>query len=149
MAGNCDNGYSCAYAYNMAWRTETQPLPPISDPAQSLRTPLRNRYRRSRPPRMPAASPCARAFSIRLWATRRNVESNLGTGDRRKLDEYLTSVREIEQQVQRAEKDGLVIDPGMEKPYGVPPEFPDYFRLMTDMLIVAFKTDSDPCCHAA
>ena len=32
QAGNCDNGYSCAYAYNMAWRTETQPLPPISDP---------------------------------------------------------------------------------------------------------------------
>src|SRR4051812_25858501 len=32
MAGNCDNGYSCAYAYNMAWRTETQPLPPISNP---------------------------------------------------------------------------------------------------------------------
>src|SRR5579871_1418029 len=28
MAGNCDNGYSCAYTYNMAWRTETQPLPP-------------------------------------------------------------------------------------------------------------------------
>ena len=32
QAGNCDNGYSCAYAYNLAWKTETQPLPPISDP---------------------------------------------------------------------------------------------------------------------
>ena len=34
QAGNCDNGYSCAYCYNMAWRTESQPLPPISDPRQ-------------------------------------------------------------------------------------------------------------------
>jgi hypothetical protein len=51
-------------------------------------------------------------------------------------------VREIERQVQRAERDGAAVDPGMEKPYGVPPEFPDYFRLMTDILIAAFKTDS-------
>ena len=29
----------------------------------------------------------------------------------------------------------------MDKPFGVPPEYADYFRLMTDMLIVAFKAD--------
>jgi hypothetical protein len=69
------------------------------------------------------------------------LESNLGGTDRRKLDEYLTSVREIEQQVERAETDGTTIDPGMEKPFGVPHEFPDYFRLMTDMMVVAFKAD--------
>ena len=34
-----------------------------------------------------------------------------------------------------------MIDPGIEKPFGVPPEFPDYFRLMTDMMMVAFKAD--------
>ena len=34
QAGNCDSGYSCAYGYNMAWRTESQPLLPISDPRQ-------------------------------------------------------------------------------------------------------------------
>ncbi len=50
-------------------------------------------------------------------------------------------MREIEQQVERAEKDSSVVDPGMDKPFGVPPEFPDYFRLMTDMLLVAFKAD--------
>ena len=32
QSGNCDNGYSCAYTYNLAWKTENQPLPPISDP---------------------------------------------------------------------------------------------------------------------
>jgi hypothetical protein len=68
------------------------------------------------------------------------LESTLGAGDRRKLDEYLTSVREIEQQVERAGKESAV-DPGIDKPYGVPPEFPDYFGLMTDMLLVAFKAD--------
>src|SRR5258708_4595124 len=69
------------------------------------------------------------------------LESKLGGADRRKLDEYLTSVREIEQQVERSEKNGVVIDPGIDKPFGVPTEFPDYFRLMTDMMLIAFKAD--------
>ncbi len=140
QAGNCDSGYSCAYTYNLAWKTETQPLPPISDPRILFE-------------RLFGADivepPAARA---RRLAMRRSIldgvlddttrlQSTLGGSDRRKVDEYLTSVREIEQQVARAAKDGMVIDPGIEKPFGVPTEFPDYFRLMTDMMILAFKAD--------
>ena len=140
QAGNCDNGYSCAYAYNVSWKTETQPLPPISDP--------RNLFERlfGSDVAEPAAAH-ARRLAMRqsildsVMGDTRKLESNLGGADRRKLDEYLTSVRELEQQVECSEKDGMVIDPGMEKPFGVPPEFPDYFRLMTDMMIVAFKAD--------
>ncbi len=62
------------------------------------------------------------------------LKASLGGEDRRKMDEYLTSVREIEQQVERSEKDGRVFDPGMDKPFGVPAEFNDYFGLMADML---------------
>ena len=140
LAGNCDNGYSCAYCYNMAWRTESQPLPPISDPRQ-----LFERLFGTDIAEPPAAR--ARRLSMRqsildqVMGDTQKLESNLGAGDRRKLDEYLTSVREIEQQVERAQKDGAAIDPGMDKPYGIPPQFPDYFELMTDMLLVAFKAD--------
>jgi Protein of unknown function (DUF1552) len=140
QAGNCDNGYSCAYCYNVAWRTESQPLPPISDPRQ-----LFERLFGTDIVESPAAH--ARRLAMResildqAMGDTKKLESNVGPGDRRKLDEYLSSVREIEQQVQRAEKDGAVIDPGIEKPFGVPPEFPDYFRLMTDMMVAAFKAD--------
>ena len=140
LAGNCDNGYSCAYCYNMSWHTESQPLPPIADPRQ-----LFERLFGTDIAEPPAAH--ARRLMMRqsildqVMGDTQKLESNLGAGDRRKLDEYLTSVREIEQQVERAEKDGAAIDPGIDKPYGVPPEFPDYFRLMTDMLLVAFKAD--------
>jgi hypothetical protein len=140
QAGNCDNGYSCAYAYNVAWKTETQPLPPISDP--------RNLFERlfgddiAEPPAAHARRLAMRQSILdQVLGDTHKLESNLGGADRRKLDEYLTSVREIEQQVERSEKEGVVIDPGMEKPFGVPPEFPDYFRLMTDMMLVAFKAD--------
>ncbi|MEO7192090.1 MAG: DUF1552 domain-containing protein [Vicinamibacterales bacterium] len=140
MAGNCDNGYSCAYAYNLAWKTETQPLPPISDP--------RNLFERlfgSDIIEPPAAH--ARRVAMRqsilddVLSSTQKLQASLGNGDRRKLDEYLTSVREIEVKVARAAKEGTIIDPGMEKPFGVPTTFAEYFRLMTDMMIVAFKAD--------
>jgi hypothetical protein len=140
MSGNCDNGYSCAYTYNLAWKTEHQPLPPISDP--------RNLFERlfgadiAEPPAAHAKRLAMRQSILDMVGDdTRRLESNLGPTDRRKLDEYLSSVREIEVQVERAEKDGMVIDPGIEKPYGVPPEFPDYFKLMTEMLLVAFQAD--------
>ena len=140
QAGNCDNGYSCAYTYNASWKTESQPLPPISDP--------RNLFERlfgSDIIESPAAH--ARRLAMRrsildqVSENTNRLEATLGGADRRKLDEYLTSVREIEKQVERSEKDGVIIDPGIEKPFGIPNEFPDYFRLMTDMMLVAFKTD--------
>ncbi|MCC7010143.1 MAG: DUF1552 domain-containing protein [Acidobacteria bacterium] len=140
LAGNCDSGYSCAYAYNVSWKTPTQPLPPISDPRQ-----LFERLFGTDVAEPPEAR--ARRLSMRrsildgILDSRRGLEQTLGGSDRRKLDEYLTSVREIERQVAVAETEGMVIDPGMEKPFGVPAEFPDYFRLMTDMLILAFKAD--------
>ena len=140
QAGNCDNGYSCAYAYNLAWKTEHQPLPPISDP--------RGLFERLFGTGIPES---AESRSRRL-AMRRSIldivsddtkrlESTLGRVDRRKIDEYLTSVREVEQQVERSEKEGMVIDPGIDKPFGVPPEFDDYFRLMTDLMVIAFRAD--------
>ena len=146
QAGNCDSGYSCAYTYNLSWKTETQPLPPISDP-RSLFERLFGTDVAEPPAAHAAGSRCARASSTRCSATRNRLKSTLGGVDRRKLDEYLTSVREIEQQVERAAKEGTVIDPGIEKPFGVPAEFPDYFRLMTDMMIVAFKADHDAHLH--
>ena len=140
LSGNCDNGYSCAYTYNLSWKTENQPLPPISDP--------RNLFERlfgadiAEPPAAHARRLAMRRSILdQVLGDTERLEGTLGHSDRRKLDEYLTSVREIEQQVQRAEKEGMVIDPGIDKPFGVPPEFPDYFRLMTDMMLIAFKAD--------
>ena len=140
QSGNCDNGYSCAYTYNVSWKSETQPLPPISDPKN-----LFERLFGSDIAEPPAAH--ARRLAMRqsildqVMGDTQKLESNLGPSDRRKLDEYLTSVREIEIQVEKAAKSTTVIDPGMDKPFGVPPQYADYFRLMTDMLIVAFKAD--------
>ncbi len=140
QAGDCDSGYSCAYTNNLAWRSETQPLPPVLDPRALFERLFgadaglsaeervrRNRYRRS--------------ILDFVSDDTRKLQHDLGPTDRRKLDEYLSSIREIERMIERAEKDNAQIEPGMPKPYGVPADFAEHFKLMTGMLTVALQSD--------
>src|SRR5688572_31761823 len=140
QAGDCDSGHSFAYTNNLAWRNETQPLPPILDP-RSLFYRLygedaglsdevhaqRNLYRRS--------------ILDFIAEDTRGLQGTLGPTYRSKLDQYLTSIRDIERQIERAEKDNAAIDPGMARPYGIPQDFAEHFKLMTDMITVAFQAD--------
>jgi hypothetical protein len=140
QAGDCDSGYSCAYTNNLAWRSETQPLPPILDPRVLFErlfgsgvvlspedTERRARYRRS--------------ILDFVTGDTQKLQSSLGPTDKRKLDEYLTSIREVERQLEKAERESIAIDPGMAKPYGVPPDFAEHFKLLTDMMTIAFQAD--------
>ncbi len=139
QAGDCDSGYSCAYTNNLAWKSSTQALPPILDPRQLFERLFGDGV---------AMSPEARARqqkyrrSILDFVTEdtKTLETSLGPTDRRKLDEYLTSIRRIEMQMEKAKTDNLV-DPHMDKPYGVPADFAEHFQLMSDMLTIAFQAD--------
>jgi hypothetical protein len=66
---------------------------------------------------------------------------DVGAADRRKLDEYLTGVRELEQRIQLAEKDQRQFRPDIEKPAGVPIGFAEYIKLMFDLQVLAFQAD--------
>jgi hypothetical protein len=140
QAGDCDSGYSCAYTNNMAWRNETQPLPPILNPRE-----LFERLFGSDAHLTPEARERRRMFrrSILDFVTEdtRKLQADLGPTDQRKLDEYLSSIRDIEKQIEQAEKFGTKVDPGMDKPYGIPADFAEHFQLMTNMLTVAFQAD--------
>jgi len=140
QAGDCDSGYSCAYTNNLAWRAESQPLPPTLNPRalferlfgeDAAMTPEarrhRNLYRRS-------------VLDL-VSEDAKRLAQDLGPTDQRKLDEYLSSIREIELQIARADKDSIQIDPGFDKPYGIPADFAEHFSLMTNMLTVAFQAN--------
>jgi hypothetical protein len=68
--------------------------------------------------------------------------STLGQTDRRKLDEYLTSVREIERRIVQAESLAQKERPEFKTPAGVPDDIQEHIRLMYDLLGLAFRTDS-------
>ncbi len=144
QAGDCDSGYSCAYTNNLAWRSETQPLPPILDPRA-----LFERMFGSGSGGAVSRTPEERARRARYRSSildfvredTKQLQASLGPTDVRKLDEYLSSIREVERQLDKTERDNAAIDPGMPKPYGVPPDFADHFRLMSDLLTLAFRAD--------
>ena len=72
------------------------------------------------------------------------LHHRLGTADRRKLDEYLYALRDIEKRLTMSEKLGLGNDgtPQYPRPAGVPKELDEHCRLMLDMLTLALQTDS-------
>jgi hypothetical protein len=140
QAGNCDSGYSCAYTNNLAWRSETQPLPPILNP-RDLFERLFGTDAHLTPEQRQRKYMFRRSILDLVSEDTRKLQSDLGPTDKRKLDEYLSSIREIERQIERAENDNAQIDPQMDKPYGVPADFAEHFRLMTDMITIAFQAD--------
>jgi hypothetical protein len=69
------------------------------------------------------------------------LAAELGPSDRRKLDEYLSSIREIEMRIEKSEKDLTGITPNIDKPTGIPVLYADYVKLMFDLQLIAFQTD--------
>ncbi|MCC7139555.1 MAG: DUF1552 domain-containing protein [Planctomycetes bacterium] len=140
VAGECDSGYSCAYSSTVAWRTATTPLPKETDPralfdrlftdAGGPGTPQEKALRRRRRRRvLDVVADEARALAARLGAT-----------DRRKLDEYLTGVEELEARLDRAGEGGAVA--GLSRPGEAPrDDLATHAGLLLAVLATALRTD--------
>ena len=140
QAGDCDSGYSCAYTNNLAWRGDAQPLPPLLDPRALFERLFGNGANLS-PEQKKLQTKQRRSILDFVTGDTKTLQANLGPTDKRKLDEYLSSIRDIELQLTKAEHDNAQVNPGMDKPYGVPADFAEHFKLMTDMMTVAFQAD--------
>lgn len=71
-----------------------------------------------------------------------SLRRSLGVGDRRKLDEYLTSVRAIEQRLEKQDESKGRIGPvDFDVPDEIPTNRGQYIRMMGDLMILAFQTD--------
>jgi hypothetical protein len=143
-AGNCDSGYSCAYSSNISWRTPTSPVAKEFNPQavfdrlfgngdkaeQRTTRGLREKKRKSV---LDFARDDAKA-----------IQHRLGDADRRKLDEYLYAVRDVEKRLVGAPKLKATEKnvPDYPRPQGVPSDFAEHVRQMMDMLVLAFQTDS-------
>jgi hypothetical protein len=139
--GNCDSGYSCAYTNSLAWRGPASPMPPETNPRLVFER-LFGDIDTSLSPEVRARRLQYRRSILDLVSERTSrLSSDLGPSDKRKLDEYLTSIREIERRIERAEQDMTNLTPSIDKPTGIPVEYPDYVNLMFDLQLVALQTD--------
>ena len=144
QGGRCDSGYSCVYTSNMSWRTPTSPMTKETNP-QALFDRLfgsgevaqdqqgqerRSRYRKS--------------ILDLVSDEAQSLQKRLGSADRRKLDEYLYAVRQIERDMAQTEKLATT-ESGVDdfpRPAGRPKEFADHIHLMLDLMVLAMQTDS-------
>jgi hypothetical protein len=138
LVGNCDSGYSCAYNNTLSWRTPSLPLPPEVNPRLVFERLFGSRDENPADRRQRLHDETSILEYVLADTARLNRE--IGAGDHRKIDEYLTSVRDIERRIQVAEKDDGQAPPSFEKPAGVPADFSDYAKLMFDLILVAFQT---------
>lgn len=142
QAGNCDSGYSCAYSSNISWRSASTPMAKEVDPRLAFERLFADQLR-------PGESAAAREKRERYRRSvldlvaddARQLQGRLGQNDRQKVDEYLTSVRELEQRVTRTDTATHVDLTGVRKPTGIPRENRDHIRLMFDVLALAFQAD--------
>jgi hypothetical protein len=141
-SGNCDSGYSCAYQYNVSWRSATTPMPAERNPRLVFERLFGAGSRHERRENMQLRQDQKRSVLDFVRDDADTLARKISKLDALKLDEYLTSVREIEERIVRVEKLGQIANPDYATPSGVPDEFEEHMRLMYDMIVLAFQTDS-------
>ena len=141
LVGNCDSGYSCAYNNSISWRSPTSPMPPEVNP----RSIFNRLFGAPRDTTQPGGTGKQYRDSILdlVQEEARSLFTRLGPVDRRKLDEYLFAVRDIEKRIESLQSASgePAPDPDMDRPEGIPIDFAEHLRLLFDLQTVAFQTD--------
>ena len=139
IVGSCENGYSCVYQHTYSWSDPTTPMPMESNP----RAVFERLFGEGGSPKEQAARlERDRSVLDLAMADMARLQKRLGVRDRVMVDEYLDSVRDVEQRIQRAERQSKVSPmPIADPPVGVPDSFDDHAKLMFDLELLAFQSD--------
>jgi hypothetical protein len=136
--GGCDPAYACAYMNTLSWRTPTEPLPMEINPRVVFE-------------RMFGWPGTAAQRLVRMQTDRSILDSikedfgdlsrGLGPRDRTRIGVYLENVREVEQRIQRAEKQAKTEVHVPDAPVGVPESFEEHVSLQFELLALAYQAD--------
>ena len=142
-SGSCDSGYSCAYSNNVSWRAPDTPVAKEVDPRAVFERMFGSADRER--DRQQAALRRQRRRSLLDFVREdaQRLRGSLGAADRAKLEQYLTSVRELEQRLSRAEE-GARSQPAIAVPDGLGRgrvSFRDGVDLMYRLIGMALQTE--------
>jgi hypothetical protein len=140
-AGECDHGYSCAYQSNLSWQGNATPVAKQINPRLVF-----DRLFGVRPDGDSGSDP-DRADRRRksvldfVGEDARRISKTLGTPDRRKLDEYLSGLRDVERRINSNRPTVGAAGIPLPRPLGIPAAYREHLRLMADLLALAFQCD--------
>lgn len=145
QAKKCE--YSCAYSGHISWKTPTVPMAKEIKP----RAVFERMFGKNDPVAQARRVYTRRSILDFVARDTERLTKLLGAGDRQKLDQYLTSVREIEQRIERAaDKTDRAAAPSSPEqgsvPDGIPHTWAEHMRLMYDLMVLAFQTDATRIC---
>lgn len=140
LSGNCAFGYGCAYNNTIAWKTPEVPLPMEDNPravferlfGASDSTDSRVRLAQIRK---------SRSVLDSVTGTVSSMQAKLSADDRRRMDQYLESVRDTERRLERSERQFREELPAVDQPAGIPGSFDEHAKLQFDLLALALQTD--------
>jgi hypothetical protein len=135
--------YSMLYSSHISWSSPTTPTPLELYPSLAFDRLFKDGVGKGDHSVLDAVLADAKSFRV-----------GISTSDQRKFDEYLESVREIEQRIDRAGKGGMLEGwrPTLDKPNvprppdGIPQNIADHMRLMCDIMVLGFQTDATRVC---
>lgn len=141
MEGGCDPGYACIYSNNVSWKNETTPAIKEVNPRivfdRLFGNAAQSDHDREKRDQQETYNRSILDFTRESLG---RINSQLGVNDRVRVDEYLTSIREIERRLDAPPSD-LKLPEGAVRPTRVPETFKDHFQLMADLQILAIQQD--------
>jgi hypothetical protein len=141
-SGSCDSGYACAYQYNVSWRSETMPMAAESNPRRVFERLFGAGPAEERSKNLAIRQRTNRSILDFIHEDAKSLGGKLSKQDGHKLEEYLTSLRDIEERIIKFEQVAKLPSSDIETPEGVPENFGERMEVMFGMLALAFQTDS-------
>jgi hypothetical protein len=140
LLGSCDLGYSCAYSSTLSWLTPTLPLMAENNPRvlfERMFGASDNTSTSARAARLTQDRSLLDSVNDRV----KQLNGKLGAGDKRKVNDYLTALRDVERRVQKAQEQSSKELPSLTQPIGVPDTFEAHVRLLYDLQLLAYQSD--------
>src|SRR5215467_4079398 len=140
LLGSCDLGYSCAYSSTLSWLTPTLPLMAENNP----RVLFERMFGSS-----DSTDPTVRAARLRqdrsildsVMDRVKQLQRQLGAADNTRVNDYMTSLRDVERRIQKAEEQSAKDAPEVARPVGIPDGFEPHVQLLYDLQLLAYQSD--------
>lgn len=143
-AGSCDSGYSCAYSANISWKSESLPMAKEVNPKLVFERLFGDGPTDADDARRREREALRKSILDYVADDARRLNDRLASTDRRKMDEYFTSVRELERRIALAEAQSheqKADVPDYPAPAGIPQNYAEHIRLLNDLTALAFQSD--------